>query len=87
VIDTHAHLDALDDPQSALQRARDAGVDRVVAIGSGLAAARFARSLATEGSGVYVAAGVHPHQAGLRQSSRSRSSSTRAPRKRKRRPC
>jgi TatD DNase family protein len=63
VIDTHAHLDALDDPHSALQRAREAGVDRVIAIGSGLTAARFARRMATERSGVFVAAGVHPHQA------------------------
>jgi TatD DNase family protein len=63
VIDTHAHLDALTDPAVALQRARAAGVDRVVAIGSGLAAADLARDLASRTPGVYVAAGVHPHQA------------------------
>jgi Tat protein secretion system quality control protein TatD with DNase activity len=32
VIDTHAHLDALDDAPQALARAREAGVDRVVTI-------------------------------------------------------
>jgi TatD DNase family protein len=63
VIDTHAHLDALDDPAAALARARAAGVTRVVAIGSGAASARTTRELAAREDGVYVAAGVHPHQA------------------------
>jgi TatD DNase family protein len=63
VIDTHAHLDALDDVESALARARSAGVERVIAIGSGLASARATRVIAARESGVFVAAGVHPHQA------------------------
>ena len=64
MIDTHAHLDALDDPTAALERAREAGVDRVVAIGSGLASARATRAIAERESGVLVALGIHPHQAG-----------------------
>jgi TatD DNase family protein len=63
VIDTHAHLDALDDVADALERARAAGVERVIAIGSGLASAQATRAIAARGDGVYVAAGVHPHQA------------------------
>jgi TatD DNase family protein len=63
LIDTHAHLDALDDAADALARARAAGVTRVVAIGSGIAAARVARAIAANEEGVFVAAGVHPHQA------------------------
>jgi TatD DNase family protein len=63
VIDTHAHLDALDDPKGALERARAAGVDRVVAIGTGAASARAALAIADGEPGVAVAAGVHPHQA------------------------
>jgi TatD DNase family protein len=63
VIDTHAHLDALDDAPDALQRARAAGVTRVVAIGSGGAAAEATRTIASREAGVFVAAGVHPHQA------------------------
>jgi TatD DNase family protein len=63
VIDTHAHLDALDDVPAVLERARVAGVDRVVAIGSGLASAQATRSIAEREEGVYVVAGVHPHQA------------------------
>jgi TatD DNase family protein len=63
VIDTHAHLDALDDAAAALARARAAGVRRVIAIGTGLASARATRAIAEREDGVYVAAGVHPHQA------------------------
>ena len=63
MIDTHAHLDALDDPADALARAREAGVTRVIAIGSGLESARATREVAAREEGVYVAAGVHPHQA------------------------
>ena len=64
MIDTHAHLDALDDPAGALARARAAGVDRIVAIGSGLASTRATVAIAEAEDGVAVAAGVHPHQAG-----------------------
>jgi TatD DNase family protein len=63
VIDTHAHLDALDDPGEALARARGAGVTRVIAIGSGLDSARATRVLAENEDGVFVALGIHPHQA------------------------
>jgi TatD DNase family protein len=64
VIDTHAHLDALDDPSSAVSRARAAGVERIVAIGSGLASARATLEIAEREDGVFAALGVHPHQAG-----------------------
>jgi TatD DNase family protein len=63
VIDTHAHLDALDDPSGALARARAAGVTRVVAIASGRESARATRAIAADADGVFVAAGIHPHQA------------------------
>ena len=63
MIDTHAHLDALDDPKGALERARAAGVARVVAIGSGSASTRATLAIADGEPGVAVAAGVHPHQA------------------------
>jgi TatD DNase family protein len=63
VIDTHAHLDALDDPAAAIARAHASGVDRIVAIGSGLASARKTLELAEREDGVFPAVGVHPHQA------------------------
>jgi TatD DNase family protein len=63
VIDTHAHLDALDDPAAALARARGAGVERVIAIGCGLASARATLAIARRERDVFAALGVHPHQA------------------------
>jgi TatD DNase family protein len=65
VIDTHAHLDASADGAAALvARAREAGVTRIVAVGSGIDSCRATLGLAEEHEGVYAALGVHPHQAG-----------------------
>jgi TatD DNase family protein len=65
VIDTHAHLDALeDDPARVLSRAREAGVIRVIAVGSGIESCRAALDVAEREDGVYAALGIHPHQAG-----------------------
>jgi TatD DNase family protein len=63
VIDTHAHLDALDDPASAISRACEAGVERILAIGCGVDSTRATLAIAAGHEGVSVAAGVHPHQA------------------------
>ena len=68
MIDTHAHLDALDDPSGAIARARAAGVERVIAIGSGLDSTRKTLAIAGGEAGVSVAAGIHPHQAADRES-------------------
>jgi TatD DNase family protein len=65
VIDTHAHLDALDgDAGDALARARAAGVGRVITVGSGIASCCAALELAEREKGVFAALGLHPHQAG-----------------------
>ena len=64
MIDTHADLDALDDPAGALGRARAAGVTRVVAVGSGLESCQATLALADGEEGVYASLGIHPHQAG-----------------------
>ena len=65
MIDTHAHLDALEDPpEEVLGRAHAAGVQRVITIGSGLASARAAVALAERRQDVFAAVGIHPHQAG-----------------------
>jgi TatD DNase family protein len=63
VIDTHAHLDALDDPASAIARAREAGIGQILAIGSGIDSTCATFAIAGGHEGVSVAAGVHPHQA------------------------
>jgi TatD DNase family protein len=65
VIDTHAHLDACAEPAEALvARARAAGVDRVVSVGSGIDSCRATLAIAEREDGVFAALGVHPHQAG-----------------------
>jgi TatD DNase family protein len=65
VIDTHAHLDGGDeDPAEVLRRAREAGVRRVIAVGSGIDSCRAAIEVAEQEDGVYAALGIHPHQAG-----------------------
>ncbi len=64
MIDTHAHLDALDDASDSLARAREAGVERVVTIGTTLDSCRTALELADREEGVFVSLGLHPHEAG-----------------------
>jgi TatD DNase family protein len=65
VIDTHAHLDGCDEPATALlERARAAGVTRVITIGTGLESCRRALAIADEHEGVYAALAIDPHQAG-----------------------
>jgi TatD DNase family protein len=64
VIDTHAHLDAFDgDVTAVLARAREAGVTKVIAVGTNVESAR--RTLAVcEEEGTFAALGLHPHEAG-----------------------
>jgi TatD DNase family protein len=65
VTDSHAHLDACAEPAAALlERARAAGVSRVVTIGTGVESCRRALAIASEEEGVWAALGVDPHQAG-----------------------
>ena len=72
MIDTHAHLDACAEPaREVLARARAAGVSRVVAVGTGIESCRSALRLADEESGVYVALGIHPHDAASADASRT----------------
>ena len=66
MIDTHAHLDScIDSPSEVVARARAAGVNRIVTIGSGLPSCRESLVIAEEHEGVvFCALGIHPHQAG-----------------------
>jgi len=63
VIDTHAHLDALD-ADAVLARARESGVMRVITIGTDLPRCRRALELADAYEEVFAVLGVHPHEAG-----------------------
>jgi TatD DNase family protein len=71
LIDTHAHLDACADRPSALiRRARAAGVDRIVTVGTGIESCRAALELAERHDKVFAALGIDPHQAGGHEASR-----------------
>ena len=64
MIDSHAHLDACDEPADTLvTRAQQAGVSRIVTIGTGIDSSRAALDLAERHDGVYAALGIHPHEA------------------------
>jgi TatD DNase family protein len=57
VIDTHAHLDALDDdPADVIARARAAGVTRILTVGTAQAV-----ELAERFDDVWAIVGIHPH--------------------------
>ena len=59
MIDTHAHLDALDEDAAAVvARAADAGVTRILTVGTAEAVA-----LADRFDGVFAIVGIHPHDA------------------------
>jgi len=58
VIDTHAHLDALDDDAAEIvARAREAGVTRILTVGLAQAVA-----LAERFENVFAIVGIHPHE-------------------------
>jgi TatD DNase family protein len=64
VIDTHAHLDACADPPGeVVARARDAGVERILTVGTTVEGCRTALALADELEGVFAILGIHPHEA------------------------
>jgi TatD DNase family protein len=64
MIDTHAHLDAFEDVGAVLDRARGAGVRRVVTVGTSIDSCRAALALCEREEGVFAALGLHPHEAG-----------------------
>ena len=67
MIDTHAHFG--DDADDVLARARDAGVDRVVAVATTVEGAHHALALADRHDGVYACLGIHPHEAATAEAS------------------
>jgi TatD DNase family protein len=63
LIDTHAHLDYPDfiaDLEDVLARARAAGVERVITIGTSVESSERAVELAEKYEAVYAVVGVHP---------------------------
>ena len=64
MIDTHAHLTALDDPDDAVERASKAGVTQILTVGTDVDDCRRALALAERHDGVFAILGIHPHEAG-----------------------
>jgi TatD DNase family protein len=65
VIDTHAHLDALESSaDDAVERARAAGVNRIISVGTKAESWRDTLAIADRHDGVFAALGIHPHEAG-----------------------
>jgi TatD DNase family protein len=63
LIETHAHLDYPDfanDLDDVVRRAAEAGVTRIITIGTSIESSRRAIGLAEKYSAVYAAIGVHP---------------------------
>jgi TatD DNase family protein len=66
LVDSHAHLDdpAFEpDLTAVLDRAREAGVGRIVTIGTGLESSRRAKAIAEARENVWFSPGIHPHEA------------------------
>ena len=69
-VDSHAHLEMEQfdaDRSSMLQRARDAGIETILAIGSGTGPGSLdcAIRLAEQHEFIYATIGIHPHEAKL----------------------
>lgn len=69
-VDSHAHLEMEQfdaDRDAMLQRAKDAGVESILAIGSGTGPGSLdcAIRLAAQHHGIYASIGIHPHEAKL----------------------
>lgn len=65
-IDSHAHLDFPDydsDRELVVQRAKDAGVERIITIGTSLDTSLKAVRIAERFPEVFAAVGIHPHDA------------------------
>ncbi len=66
MIDTHCHLEMLqfkDDLQEVLNRAKEAGIEALVTIGSDFKGCKGAVDLSKKYDFVYAAVGIHPHDA------------------------
>lgn len=65
LFDSHCHLDMLDDAASALERAAQVGVDRMITIGVDLATSEEAVRRAGTDDRIFATIGLHPHDARL----------------------
>jgi len=64
LIDSHAHLEMKefdDDRQDVIERAKSAGVDYIVTVGTNPGLSRKALSIARQYENIYATVGIHPH--------------------------
>jgi TatD DNase family protein len=66
MIDTHCHLDMKEfdaDRDAVIRRARDAGFEALITVGSDLEGSKRALELSEQYDFIYAAIGIHPHDA------------------------
>ena len=63
LIDTHAHLVSLEDPDGAVQNAAEAGIVNIISMATGLDSCYTTIEIANKHEQVYAAVGIHPHAA------------------------
>jgi len=63
MIDTHCHLDMFDDSDAVIRRAKDAGIDSLITIGSDFESNLKNLSISLANDPVYASVGIHPHDA------------------------
>ena len=65
IIDTHAHLDELENLASALQKARETGLEAIIAVGSSIESNQKVLEICREHPNfIYPALGLHPWELG-----------------------
>ncbi len=67
LIDSHAHLEMKEfdnDREEVIERAKKAGVDSIITVGTNLSLSRKAVKLAGQYENIYAAIGIHPHDVG-----------------------
>jgi TatD DNase family protein len=63
LVDSHCHLEMLDDVGWAVAQARGAGVESVVSVGIDVPSSKLAIGFAERHEGVFATVGLHPHDA------------------------
>ncbi len=61
--DSHCHLESLENPVEACERARSAGISRIIAIANDEPTYRRSRELKSDAVELYTTLGTHPHEA------------------------
>src|SRR3989338_8294479 len=63
LVDTHAHLETVDDLEGVLENAKDAGVSKIITIGTSIKASKKCVQIAEQrrtGTQIYATVGIHP---------------------------